>query len=147
VNSEQYRKCWVDRGFAPEKLKILPRGLDTDLFNPARRDPSFWRASGRNGEEIRLLYVGRISREKDLDVLAAAYEEVRKAGHPVKLFLVGARALIQRLWQLRYRRGFPRYLTGEALAQAYASADIFVFPSTTTRLVMWSLKLKHPDFR
>jgi glycosyltransferase involved in cell wall biosynthesis len=55
VNSEQYRKCWIDRGFAPEKLKILPRGLDTDLFNPARRDLSFWPGAGRNGQEIRLL--------------------------------------------------------------------------------------------
>src|SRR6185295_6095739 len=67
VNSEQYRKCWVDRGFAPEKLKILPRGLDTDLFTPTRRDLKFWPGSGVNGKEVRLLYVGRISREKDLD--------------------------------------------------------------------------------
>src|ERR1700719_4412549 len=70
VNSEQYRKCWIDRGFAPEKLKILARGLDTDLFNPTRRDLTFWPRSGVNGSEVRLLYVGRISREKDLDVLA-----------------------------------------------------------------------------
>jgi len=131
VNSEQYRKCWVDRGFAPEKLKILPRGLDTDLFNPVRRDPSFWRASGRNGEEIRLLYVGRISREKDLDVLAAAYDEVRKSGHPVKLFLVGHGPYSEALAAALPDAVFLGYLTGEALAQAYASADIFVFPSTT----------------
>src|SRR5438034_7901197 len=77
VNSEHYRKAWIDRGFAPEKLKILPRGLDTDLFNPSRRDLTFWPSAGRNGQEIRLLYVGRISREKDLDVLAAAYDTVR----------------------------------------------------------------------
>ena len=41
VNSEQYRKSWIDRGFDPEKLKILPRGLDTDLFTPARSRPEF----------------------------------------------------------------------------------------------------------
>src|SRR5881398_3030058 len=89
VNSEQYRKCWIDRGFAPEKLKILPRGLDTDLFNPARRDESFWQDPKAKGKQVRLLYVGRISREKDLDVLAAAYRKVRDAGLPVKLFIVG----------------------------------------------------------
>src|SRR6202163_748034 len=89
VNSEQYRKCWIDRGFAPEKLKILPRGLDTDLFNPARRDLSFWQDSGTNGKYVRLLYVGRISREKDLDVLATAYDKARAAGQPVQLFIVG----------------------------------------------------------
>ncbi|MFZ3374379.1 MAG: glycosyltransferase, partial [Chthoniobacterales bacterium] len=70
VNSGEYRQSWINRGLDPVKLKILPRGLDTELFNPARRDPAFWEKYGvaTNGE-VRLLYVGRISREKDLDVL------------------------------------------------------------------------------
>src|SRR6266446_1266510 len=131
VNSEEYRKCWIDRGFAPEKLKILPRGLDTDLFKPGRRDPSFWQGSGMNGQEVRLLYVGRISREKDLDVLAAAYDKVRKAGQPVRLFLVGHGPYSETLAAALPDAVFLGYLTGESLATAYASADIFVFPSTT----------------
>ena len=131
VNSEQYRKCWIDRGFAPEKLKILPRGLDTDLFNPARRDPSCWQRFGANGSGVRLLYVGRISREKDLDVLAAAYDKVRKAGQPVQLFLVGHGPYSEALAAALPNAVFLGYLTGEPLATAYASADIFVFPSTT----------------
>jgi len=131
VNSEQYRKCWIDRGFAPEKLKILPRGLDTDLFNPGRRDLSIWPGSGANGTEVRLLYVGRISREKDLDVLAAAYDKVRQAGLPVKLFLVGLGPYSEALATALPDATFLGYLTGEPLAKAYASADVFVFPSTT----------------
>jgi glycosyltransferase involved in cell wall biosynthesis len=131
VNSEQYRKCWIDRGFSPEKLKILPRGLDTDLFNPARRDLAFWPGSGANGKEVRLLYVGRISREKDLDVLAAAYGKVREAGQPVKLYLVGHGPYSEALAAALPDAVFLGYLRGEPLAKAYASADIFVFPSTT----------------
>jgi glycosyltransferase involved in cell wall biosynthesis len=131
VNSEQYRKCWIDRGFAPEKLKILPRGLDTDLFHPARRDPTYWQRFGANGSGVRLLYVGRISREKDLDVLAAAYDKVRKAGQPVQLFLVGHGPYSEALAAALPNAVFLGYLTGEPLATAYASADIFVFPSTT----------------
>ncbi|MEY2572660.1 MAG: hypothetical protein QOJ87_873 [Verrucomicrobiota bacterium] len=131
VNSEHYRKCWIDRGFAPEKLKILPRGLDTDLFNPTRRDLKFWPGSGANGKEVRLLYVGRISREKDLDVLAAAYKKIRKAGHPVKLYLVGDGPYAEALAATLPDAVFLGYLTGEKLAKAYASADAFVFPSTT----------------
>jgi glycosyltransferase involved in cell wall biosynthesis len=131
VNSEQYRKCWIDRGFAPEKLKILPRGLDTDLFNPERRDPSFWGGSEAGGKVVRLLYVGRISREKDLDVLAAAYDKVRAAGQPVKLYLVGLGPYSKALAANLPDAVFLGYLTGEPLAKAYASADIFVFPSTT----------------
>ena len=131
VNSEQYRKCWIDRGFAPEKLKILPRGLDTDLFNPTRRDLTFWPGSGANGAEIRLLYVGRISREKDLDVLVAAYRKVRAEGHPVKLYVVGHGPYSKTLAAALPDAVFLGYLTGESLAKAYASADVFVFPSTT----------------
>jgi glycosyltransferase involved in cell wall biosynthesis len=131
VNSEQYRKCWIDRGFAPEKLKILPRGLDTDLFNPIRRDLNFWPGSGSNGAEIRLLYVGRISREKDLDVLVAAYRKVRAEGHPVKLYVVGHGPYSKALAAALPEAIFLGYLTGEPLAKAYASADVFVFPSTT----------------
>lgn len=131
VNSEQYRKCWIDRGFAPEKLKILPRGLDTDLFQPARRDPASWQRFGANGSGVRLLYVGRISREKDLDVLAAAYDKVRAAGQPVQLFLVGHGPYSEELATALPDAVFLGYLTGEPLAIAYASADIFVFPSTT----------------
>lgn len=130
VNSEQYRKSWIDRGFAPEKLKILPRGLDTDLFNPSRRDLTFWPGSA-NSAEVRLLYVGRISREKDLDVLVAAYEKVRAAGHPVKLYLVGHGPYSDALAAALPDAVFLGYLEGEALAKAYASADVFVFPSTT----------------
>ncbi len=131
VNSEQYRKCWIDRGFAPDKLKILPRGLDTDLFNPKRRDVTFWPGSGANGKEVRLLYVGRISREKDLDVLASAYKKIRQAGHPVKLYLVGHGPYSEALAAALPDAVFLGYLTGEKLAKAYASADVFVFPSTT----------------
>lgn len=131
VNSEQYRKCWIDRGFAPEKLKILPRGLDTDLFNPTRRDLTFWPGAGVNGKEVRLLYVGRISREKDLDVLAAAYKKIREAGAPVKLYLVGHGPYAEALAGALPEAVFLGYLTGEPLAKAYASADVFVFPSTT----------------
>ena len=131
VNSEQYRKCWIDRGFAPEKLQILPRGLDTDLFNPARRDLTFWPGAGANGAEVRLLYVGRISREKDLDVLVTAYHKVRKQGHPVKLYVVGHGPYSDALAAALPDAVFLGYLTGEPLAKAYASADVFVFPSTT----------------
>src|SRR6478672_8736281 len=131
VNSEQYRKCWVDRGFTPEKLKILPRGLDTDLFTPTRRDLKFWPGAGVNGKEVRLLYVGRISREKDLDVLATAYKKIREEGQPVKLYFVGLGPYTEALTEALPDAVFLGYLKGEKLAKAYASADVFVFPSTT----------------
>src|SRR5436305_5502270 len=59
VNSEEYRQSWIKRGFDPNKLKILPRWLDTELFNPRQRDPEFWYRFGKSNGAVRLLYVGR----------------------------------------------------------------------------------------
>src|SRR5437879_1938683 len=85
VNSEEYKQSWIKRGLGPAKLKIFPRGLDTELFHPKRRDPLFFeKFCGGNGE-VRLLYVGRVSKEKNLDLLAEAYRRLRGEGHPVQL--------------------------------------------------------------
>jgi glycosyltransferase involved in cell wall biosynthesis len=132
VNSEEYRRSWISRGFAPEKLKILPRGLDTTLFNPERRDPAFWKKFGETNGAIRLLYVGRISKEKDLDVLAQAYRQLRDEGLPIQLYLVGDGPYLETLNSTLLQDAvFTGYLRGMELATAYASADVFVFPSTT----------------
>jgi glycosyltransferase involved in cell wall biosynthesis len=131
VNSEEYRQSWIKRGFDPAKLKILPRGLDTELFHPARRDPAFFENFGTCNGEVRLLYVGRISREKDLDLLATAYRRLRNEGLPIQLFVVGHGPYSKALAKSLPEAFFTGYLTGTELATAYASADIFVFPSTT----------------
>src|SRR6266478_4196967 len=131
VNSEEYRQSWIKRGFDPAKLKILPRGLDTELYHPARRDSAFFEKFGASNGEVRLLYVGRISREKDLDLLAGAYRRLRKEGLPVQLFVVGHGPYSEALAKSLPEAFFTGYLRGAELAAAYASADIFVFPSTT----------------
>jgi glycosyltransferase involved in cell wall biosynthesis len=131
VNSEEYRQSWINRGLDPSKLKIFPRGLDTELFNPDRRDPHFWQKFGPGNGEVRLLYVGRVSREKDLDVLAGAYRKLREENLPVQLFVVGHGPYSEALAETLPDAFFTGYLRGKELAAAYASADIFVFPSTT----------------
>ena len=131
VNSEEYRQSWIKRGFDASKLKILPRGLDTELFQPARRDSGFFEKFGASNGQIRLLYVGRISREKDLDLLADAYRRLREEGLPVQLFVVGHGPYSEALAKSLPEAFFTGYLRGTELATAYASADVFVFPSTT----------------
>src|SRR5438270_4694487 len=131
VNSEEYRQNWIARGFEPGKLKIFPRGLDTEPFTPARREPMFWEKFGASNGQVRLLYVGRITREKDLDVLANSYRRLRDEGLSVQLFVVGHGPYTQGLSELLPDAVFTGYLTGTELATAYASADVFAFPSTT----------------
>ncbi|HYR22692.1 MAG TPA: glycosyltransferase [Chthoniobacterales bacterium] len=131
VNSEEYRESWIKRGFEPDKLKIFPRGLDTQLFHPTRRDPRFFEKFGAKNGQIRLLYVGRVSREKDLDLLAEAYRRLRDEGLSIQLCVVGHGPYSREFSESLPEALFTGYLTGKELAAAYASADIFVFPSTT----------------
>ena len=132
VNSEEYRQSWIKRGLDSAKLKIFPRGLDHQLFNPAQRDPEFWAkySANKNGH-VRLLYVGRISKEKDLDVLGEAYRRLRDEGLSIQLIVVGHGPYSEAFSKSLPDAVFTGYLTGEDLAKAYASADVFVFPSTT----------------
>ena len=131
VNSEEYRESWIKRGFDPAKLKIFPRGLDTQLFHPTRRNSRFFEKFGAKNGQIRLLYVGRVSREKDLDLLAEAYRRLRDEGLSIQLCVVGHGPYSREFSESLPEALFTGYLTGEELAAAYASADIFVFPSTT----------------
>ncbi len=131
VNSEHYRKAWIDRGIDPQKLQIMPRGLDTVLFNPAHRESNFWAKYGKRDEEIGLLYVGRVSREKDLEVLVKACDLLAKQSVAFRPLIVGDGPFLEELKRLLPTGCFTGYLAGIELARAYASADIFVFPSTT----------------
>ncbi|MDQ3116980.1 MAG: glycosyltransferase [Verrucomicrobiota bacterium] len=131
VNSEQYRQSWIDRGIDPAKLKILPRGLDTQLFSPGRSEPDFWKQFGSNGAGIRLIFVGRVSKEKDLDILVQAFHRLREEKVPVQLSIVGHGPYSAALAKLLPEACYTGYLSGTELAKAYASSDIFVFPSTT----------------
>ncbi len=131
VNSERYRQIWTERGIRGEKLKILPRGVATDLFTPAKRDPRYWLDRGaRPGERI-VLYVGRVSVEKQLDLFAATIRRLTERGHAVRAGVVGDGLYAAELKQLLPEAIFTGVLSGEPLAKAYASADLFLFPSVT----------------
>jgi phosphatidylinositol alpha 1,6-mannosyltransferase len=111
------------------RLRLWGRGVDTERFHPCHRSAAFRAAAGIQSHETMLLYVGRIAHEKRLELLADAIDGL----HNVRLVLVGdgpARsALEQRLAGKPVH--FAGYLHGEALAEAYASADLFTFPSDT----------------
>jgi glycosyltransferase involved in cell wall biosynthesis len=131
VNSEGYRKCWIERGIPRERLRILPRGLDTELFHPSKRDRGFWEARGLRAGEAAMLFVGRVSKEKNLDVLVAATRRLAEWGTPVRPIIVGDGPYMGEMRRLLGDAIFTGYLSGEDLARGYASADFFVFPSTT----------------
>lgn len=132
VPSAAYRLMLEERGIPPEKLRLMPRGIDCRNFSPEKRDPRFWEMFGSNGQ-VKFLYAGRISREKDLDVLVDAYLRLHRQHPETLLSFVGDGPYLAEL-KKRLPKGAAictGFLSGEALARAYASADVFVFPSTT----------------
>ncbi len=132
VPSVGTRDQLFSRGLPLEKMKPLPRWVDTELFSPDKRDPQFWNNLGLNGS-LTLLYVGRISREKALDLLVDAFRELVDEGADISLAVIGDgpfRAEMETLLK-GYPVLFTGYLAGEELQRGYASSDLFVFPSAT----------------
>lgn len=109
------------------RLAVWTRGVDAQLFHPGRRDLG-WRHRLSEGQVDRplLLYVGRLSPEKRVDWLADVLDLLPSA----RLAVVGDGPARRSLEMRLAGRGvvFTGYLGGHALAAAYASADIFVFP-------------------
>ncbi|HOC42709.1 MAG TPA: glycosyltransferase family 1 protein [Thermoanaerobaculales bacterium] len=98
------------------RVGMLGRGVDTDRFHPRFREAH---------DEVRVLYVGRLSIEKNLDLLAELLHE----RSDVRLMMVGDGPYRQRLEDRLPRATFTGFLAGDELSRAYASADVFVFPS------------------
>ena len=121
----------VSRGIPEHKVKTYPRGVDVGRFHPAKRNGFFQRYAA--GPGLKLLYVGRVSREKDLHVLTEAFCKLRALRRDLELVVVGDGPYLAEMRQAL--RGLPAVFTGvldgEDLAAAYASSDIFVFPSAT----------------
>lgn len=112
-------------------LDIWSRGVDTTLFSPSKRDPSFKARIGAENRTV-LLYVGRLAAEKDLDVLMQAFRNVSRHTRDVHLVITGEGPMEARLRkEVTENVTYTGYLGGEKLAVVYASSDIFVFPSTT----------------
>lgn len=120
-----------DHGIDPEKIVTYPRGVDTKRFHPDKRNGFFSQYDIQS--RTKLLYVGRVSVEKGLDVLTEAFTKAASMRDSLQLIVVGEGPYLEEM--KRRLKGLPVTFTGvlkgESLAQAYASADLFVFPSAT----------------
>jgi glycosyltransferase involved in cell wall biosynthesis len=104
----------------------MPRGVDAELFNPAKR-----RRKSEDGEAV-LGFVGRLSVEKNVALLTAVQQELERMGVTNFRFLIVGHGNEEAWLRERLPRAeFTGVLKGEPLAEAYARMDIFVFPSHT----------------
>ena len=136
VPSDFYRESLIADGLETAKIKLLPRGVDSVMFHPRKKETSFWKKYGLK-KNFTFLYAGRISREKNVEHLIESFlamTEDQASLVESNLALCGDGPLLSEL-RNKYAQHkticFTGCLESEDLAVAYASSDVFVFPSTT----------------
>jgi len=125
VPSDSTREALLADGLK-DNFKPWPRGIDTERFSPARRSMQWRDCHGIGADELVVLHVSRLVREKRLDTLTAA---LHRLAMPHRVVIVGDgpdRGFAER--ELPHAI-FTGFLNGEDLTAAYASSDIFIFPS------------------
>lgn len=129
VPTESLRRELERHGFL--NLRVIARGVDTTLFNPARRSPLLRAGWGAGPDDPVLLHVGRIAAEKNIDALQTAYAAARKKAPRTRLVMVGDGPARDEMRARCPDVVFAGTRRGEDLAAHYASADVFLFPSLT----------------
>jgi glycosyltransferase involved in cell wall biosynthesis/predicted metal-dependent phosphoesterase TrpH len=116
----------AELGIEGAKVGRWERGVDVERFDPAKADRDAYPG------QVKVLYAGRLSREKGVDLLAESFLRAHEADPRLHLLLAGGGP---EEGELRRRLGdagtFLGWLGGEELAVAYASADVFLFCSVT----------------
>jgi glycosyltransferase involved in cell wall biosynthesis len=111
---------------------LWSRGVDPDWFHPRFRSDAYRARFGASPGDLLVTYIGRIAREKNLELLLRAWESLAPVRGSARLVLVGRGPLED---EIRRREiagvHVAGLLHGRELSAAYASADIFAFPSPT----------------
>jgi glycosyltransferase involved in cell wall biosynthesis/predicted metal-dependent phosphoesterase TrpH len=116
----------LELGTEEGRIGRWERGVDSDRFDPAKADRDAFPG------EVKVLYAGRLTREKGVDLLAESFERAHAADPRLHLLLAGGGPEEAELRaRLGERATFLGWLEGEELPRAYASADAFLFASST----------------
>lgn len=142
TRSADYTPIMARLGISPDRIVRLLPGIDTDTFHTRHRDPTIWLGFPEIREaDVKVLYVGRVSVEKNLPLLTIAWKIAAVANPSLHLVVIGDgpyRAAMQA--ELAGEEGratrasFLGFRHGPELSALYASSDLFVFPSTTDTL-------------
>lgn len=132
VPSEAYRDKVEAMGVPAARVRKLPRGVDLEFFRPDLRDAAIWKSFGVPDDGAKILYVGRVSLEKNLDALASAFLDALRTRPDLRLVVTGDGPWLEEMKRILSpcgRAHFTGTLRDGRLARVFASADLFVFPS------------------
>lgn len=129
VPSEDVRESLTRHHFA--NIHILARGVDTSLYSPERRREDLRASWGASPTTPVVLYVGRVAPEKNIELTCEAFERLRQHHPEARLVIVGDGPARKKLAARHSHIHFAGMQHGQALAEHYASGDLFFFASTT----------------
>lgn len=121
----------LERSGLPGTKKIWSRGIDTDLFNPSKRDMVWRRSVGLADDDIVVSFVSRLVWEKELRTYIKSVQRLQVEHPKVRAMIVGSGPAKDEIQKQLPHAHFTGFAEGEDLARAYASSDIFLFPSHT----------------
>lgn len=131
VPSAHTRSLLIDAAGHADRIAIWTRGVNTRLFDPARRSAALRASWHVSDKRPALVYVGRVSREKGLDCLPHLARELHRRGLEHRFIVVGDGPLRSQLEAQMPEAVFTGTLSRDGVADALASSDLFVFPSRT----------------
>jgi glycosyltransferase involved in cell wall biosynthesis len=130
VPTKELRETLEQEGY--QRLQVVARGVETALFHPGKRSEQLRKQWGLAGEDdLAVIYVGRISAEKNLPLVLRTFKAMQAVNPKLKLVMVGDGPVRAELQRQNPEYIFAGMRTGEDLAAHYASGDIFLFPSMT----------------
>jgi phosphatidylinositol alpha 1,6-mannosyltransferase len=110
---------------------VWSRGVDHDRFTPARRDLAWRKSLGIGENEVAIGFLGRLVKEKGLDVFADVVAELRRRGVPHRVLVIGAGPARDWFAEQVPDAAFAGFQSGNDLGRAVASMDVFFNPSVT----------------
>lgn len=114
-----------------EGIRIWARGVNTDEFNPKFRDMEWRRSIGIEDSDKVVSFVSRLVWEKNLQTYVDTVKRLSQKYNSIKPMIVGDGPAKKELEHMLPEAHFTGFVTGEELSRAYASSDVFLFPSET----------------
>ena len=112
-------------------LRVWPRGIEAGRFSPSFRSAAWRQSHGFAADDVVVAFVSRLVKEKGLDVFEATVTALQREGAPVRALVVGDGPERNALAEALPKAVFAGHLSGAELSTAYASSDVFLFPSET----------------
>lgn len=136
VRSDVYKDIVInDLKIDEAKIFTLKAGIDTKNFSSLFKDENIWSNYRIKTNTSKFLYVGRVTKEKNIKFLIELFKKISLLGLYIDLIIVGNGKFLKYKNELKeYNIYFLGTKGGEELSKIYASSDVFIFPSTTDTL-------------